>query len=146
MWPTRNFVESSAIYKNVWPVTKGINCLLLDDSIITSTRITGLDIPFLWGKSCESHIFPSLASGLLFSIVQLCDEMCTASFDANTIILPLHNQAIVLGGLSHTNKLWALNIPSNMHIPPDPLVPAINNVCLESYLLERIKFYHMAFL
>ena len=58
------------------------------------------------------HVFPSLASGSLLSIGQLCDVGCHAYFHKNNVKVIYQNNIILSGTrTSQTNGLWSISIP-----------------------------------
>ena len=69
--------------------------MLPDGSTITSSHTASLHIPFLPEEACTAHIFPTLTSGSLISIGQLCDSDCTAIFDATTVTIKRHGQTVL---------------------------------------------------
>ena len=64
----------------VQPDSDGIQVLLPNHSTITSTHKAKLNLPKLSDHATSIHLFPSLASGSLLSVSQLCDAGCTATF------------------------------------------------------------------
>jgi hypothetical protein len=65
----------------------GITVLLPDYNTITSSHTTRLKIPSLQPKTCFANIFPTLTSGSLLSIGQLCYHGCQAIFNVQAVTI-----------------------------------------------------------
>ena len=93
--------------------------MLPDGNLMKSSHTTAtLLIPFLPAEACAAHIFPTLASGSLISIGQLCDHECTATFTAKTVTIKRHGTNILTGSRSPTTRLWSLDFAA---------MPTVNN-------------------
>jgi len=103
-----------------------------------ATHTGQLHLPGLSEKARTTHIFPTLASGSLLSIGQLCDEGCTATFTKNKLYIYKQGKIILQGQRSNlTNKLWTLNDQK-----PEKQCHSLNLVIDAPTIAERIKFYH----
>ena len=74
------------------PVSNGINVLLPNHDKIQATHTANLNVPHLPSAARNVHLFPSLASGSLLSVGQLCDSGCTATFTNTTAPNPPSHQ------------------------------------------------------
>ena len=88
------------------------------------------------------HVFPSLASGSLLSIGQLCDFGCHAIFHKNAVQRIYNNNVILTGTRSvASNGLWIVNVnrPSFDEIPScNILAPAhTNERCSDVFATEK---------
>ena len=127
---------------NVRPTTNGISVLLPNHDRIQATHKAKLKLPHLPPAAKEVHVFPSLASGSLMSIGQLCDSGCTATF-TNTSAIVTHNGKPVITGLRNpTSKLWELTPTAQ---PPGPSNPSSNSMIGCPSTAARVRFYHAAF-
>jgi len=115
-------IKNSYIHTNI-PVTKvtptssGITVLLPNNATMQATHTGQLHIPGLSEKARTTHIFPTLASGSLLSIGQLCDEGCTATFTKNKLYVYKDGKIILQGQRSNlTNKLWTNSNPKSSAI------------------------------
>jgi hypothetical protein len=89
---------------------------------ITSTHFGELNLPDLPISACLCHIFPSLTTGSLLSIGQLCDHGCTANFTATQLHIHHADRLIQLA----VHLALAFNrMPScphrNVHSAPDAI-------------------------
>ena len=66
--------------RNITPTSDGIEVLLPNSTKIKSTHQANINLPSLPTSATSVHLFPSLASGSLLSIGQLCDSGCSATF------------------------------------------------------------------
>eukprot|EP00978_Attheya_sp_CCMP212_P006284 scaffold14236_cov54-Attheya_sp.AAC.6 len=117
------------------PANPGIQVQLPDGSSIESSHKANLNIPGLPAAASESHIFPSLTSGSLLSIGQLCDHNCDVHFNKKNVLIQHENALILKGDRQPLNGLW--------DIPIAPL-PVANNVTssVTSTIAKWIAFYH----
>ena len=97
-----------------------------------STHEGHLDLPDLPPIATKVHIFPTLASGSLLSIGQLCDAGCQATFDKNHLKI-LYKNKIIMQGTRQPNKLWTID--STKH-------HSLNSIIDAPTIKERIEFYH----
>jgi hypothetical protein len=149
---TGHFLTIHAPSLNRRPANPSISVLLPDGSTITSTHTALLNIPLLPPHACESHIFPTLASGSLISIGKLCDHGCIATFTSDAVSITLNDTQILRGSRSATTGLWQLHLPqASPHC--DLLTPshtkdtptphhAANSLIPHQTLADRIAFYH----
>jgi hypothetical protein len=120
---------------NSTPVSPGIFVQLPDGSSIESSHKANLNIPGLPTAASECHIFPSLTSGSLLSIGQLCDYGCDVNFNKLNVTIH-HGLDLVLKGVRCPNNgLWSI---------PTPPINQINNVTtsVTRTIADRIAFYH----
>ena len=113
-------IHSNSILTNIRPTQEPINVLLPNHQNITSTHQANLNINNLPPAAKSVHVFPSLASGSLLSIGQLCDSGCTATFTASTATISRNGQPIITGHRNKLSKLWTI-YPTP--IPPPPNKP-----------------------
>jgi hypothetical protein len=154
---TGNYITTTCPVTNITPsTTQSIDVILPDGSSISSSHTAVLRLPEALPLGARTaHIFPSLKSGSLISIGQLCDHGCTATFEATRVRIYHHDKVIMVGHRSPTtNNLWLLELegttpkntsPSNR--PPVPLVlePSMgtaNSLMKYDTIAECIAFYH----
>ena len=95
--------------RNITPTSDGIEVLLPNSTTIKSTHQANINLPSLPTSATSVHLFPSLASGSLLSIGQLCDSGCSATFTKTDAIVT-RNSIPVLRGLRHpATSLWHLD-------------------------------------
>ena len=98
-------------------------------------------MPQLPAPATAVHLFPSLATGSLISIGQLCDSGCTATF-TKTKATVSHNGNTILQGTRHpATTLW--------HLDPDQSSPhqhctSVNSTIGQPSTANRVRFYHAA--
>ena len=127
---------------NVRPTTNGISVLLPNHDRIQATHKAKLKLPHLPPAAKEVHVFPSLASGSLMSIGQLCDSGCTATFTNKSAIVTHNGKPVITGLRNPTSKLWELT-PTEQ--PPGPSNPSSNSMIGCPSTAARVRFYHAAF-
>ena len=98
-----------------------------------STHTANLDLHGLPITATTAHIFPTLTSGSLLSIGQLCDHGCSAYFTRHNLLI-FYKGKIILKG-TRTNKLW--NIDKDQ-----PTTHSLNATIGNPTIAERIAFYH----
>ena len=57
----------------------------------------------------QAHIFPDFPGASLVSVGTLCDEGCTAHFDATSIIVLLRGRVVLSGTRTAATGLWIVN-------------------------------------
>ena len=111
---------------------------------MNSTHTANLHLPNLPTTASEAHIFPTLASGSLISIGQLCDHGCTAHFSATDVTIHYHDKIVLRGTRSLHTKLWTLQMP-NTPLTLPPVIPDSANALVHNpTIAARIEFYHSA--
>ena len=126
---------------DIRPVSNGINVLLPNHDRIQATHKANLDLPHLPSAARDVHLFPSLASGSLMSIGQLCDSGCTATFTNTSAVITRQGKTVITGHRNPMSKLWELR-PSNPS--STPITPSINSTIGSPSATARIRFYHAA--
>ena len=107
--------------------------MLPNKATMQATHTGLLNIPQLPLAARQAHIFPSLASGSLFSIGQLCDHGCSAYFERTKLYI-MYNGRIIMQGSRGPTKLWSIDTQQqNTH--------SLNSVIDAPTIHERIKFY-----
>ena len=134
--------SSTPSLSNVHLVAEGIRVLLPNNAVIESTHKANIKIPTLPPAATEAHLFPSLASGNLLSVGQLCDYGCTAQFDKDTATISFQNHPILRGTRNPNTKLWHLNNTSST--ATSPTSPSVNASIGTPSTAARIRFYHAA--
>ena len=126
---------------DVHPNPNGVQVLLPNHSTIKSTHKAKLNLPQLSDQATSTHLFPSLASGNLLSVGQLCDAGCTATFTKSSAVISHRGQPIIQGSRHPTTKLWHM----------DPLQPqytpchqSAQTALGQPIAAARMQFYHAA--
>ena len=70
-----------------------VHVIVPNGQIMTSISTANLPLPGLPSLATLSHGFPSLASGSLLSVGQICDNQCTAIFTDRTVRM-YHNKDV----------------------------------------------------
>lgn len=102
-----------------------------------STHRGHIDLPILPKEATVTHMFPSLASGSLLSIGQLCDAGCTALFTKTKLYI-FFNGKIILQGTRGASRLWTIDDDNSTEQQQHSLNAAIDTPTIAN----RIKFYH----
>ena len=134
--------SSTPSLSNVHLVADGIRVLLPNNAVIESTHKANINIPTLPPAATTAHLFPSLASGNLLSVGQLCDYGCTAQIDKDTATISFQNHPILRGTRNPNTKLWHLNNTSST--ATSPTSPSVNASIGTPSTAARIRFYHAA--
>ena len=124
---------------NLQPANPPISVRLPDGSTIASTHTGLVPLPYVPASACRTHVFPSIKSGSLLSIGQLCDVSCIATFDKATVVVRFGHK-IVTQGTRTANGLWTVKIEL-------PKVTHVGNhlSTLETQTAsDRIAFLHAA--
>ena len=123
------------------PVSDGINVLLPNHDKIQATHKANLNVPHLPSAARDVHLFPSLASGSLLSVGQLCDSGCTATFTNTSAHITRMGKTIITGHRNPLSKLWELH----PHDPSStPASPSCNSTIGSPSTAARVRFYHAA--
>jgi hypothetical protein len=126
-----------------------VHVIVPNGNIMTSTATAQLPLPSLTAASTKSHAFPTLASGSLLSVGQICDNACTAVFNSSSVRM-YHNQDVTITPARPPFLTGTGNMPFeplyNIRIPTT-LPPLQGHACnaLTSklpHLQDRIAFYH----
>jgi hypothetical protein len=148
---TGHFFKVTSNLTAIQPATKIITFSLPDEAHIKSTHTGMLPIHGLPSSACRAHVFPSLQSHSLLSIVQLCDPGCKLVFTHGLVTVTLNNIVLRTGNRStSTGGLWTLDpiapIATLAVKPSSPITGSVNamfNTTLEHYTIaNRIAFYH----
>ena len=99
-------LQSNPILTDVHPTNDPIDVLLPNHQHITSTHQANLNINNLPPSAKTVHVFPSLASGSLLSVGQLCDHGCTATFTSSSATISRNGHPIITGTRNKSTKLW----------------------------------------
>jgi len=75
-----DYLHCEILLLNIKKDPIGIQILLPNNATMKSTHTANLDLQMLPPEATTTHIFPTLASGLLLSIGQLYDHGCTTHF------------------------------------------------------------------
>ena len=124
---------------NLQPANPPISVRLPDGSTIASTHTGLVPLPYVPASACRTHVFPSIKSGSLLSIGQLCDVGCIATFDKATVVVRFGHK-IVTQGTRTASGLWTVKIEL-------PKVTHVGNhlSTLETQTAsDRIAFLHAA--
>jgi hypothetical protein len=128
-----------------------VHVIVPNGGIMRSTATAHLPLPYLLPATTKSHAFPTLASGSLLSVGQICDNACTAIFDANSVRM-YHNQDVTVTSsrppiLSGTRQM-PLQPLYNIRIPTTPTSLCTHSVNALTaklpHLKDRLAFYHAA--
>eukprot|EP00978_Attheya_sp_CCMP212_P005327 scaffold11894_cov53-Attheya_sp.AAC.5 len=131
-----HYVMANAPVINSSPANPGIQVQLPDGSLIESTQKANLNITGLPAAASECHIFPSLASGSLLSIGQLCDHDCAVHFNKHNVTIHRGTDLILKGDRQPLNGLW--DIPTVPHHVANNVTSSVT-----STIANRIAFYHV---
>ena len=129
-------------FENVTATPNGIRVKYPDRNISQTTHSALLKLQFLPVEERRVHLFDTLASGSLLSLGKLCNEGCTAYFNAKKVYIFFQGKSFLHGFRSaSTTFLWKLNKDHN-HYQEDEEVQSLNTAIYNPYIAERIKFYH----
>jgi hypothetical protein len=107
---------------NAKPTKNGVSVLLPDAGTMRATHTDELPIKALPYAARQAHLFPTLSSGALLSIGQLCDPGCQTFFNASTVNIIKNHKLILQGQRNLTNGMWVIQLPA--HDGDAPPVPA----------------------
>ena len=127
--------------RNIQPDPTGIQVLLPNHETITSTHKAKLNTPTLPDSATSVHLFPSLASGSLLSVGQLCDADCIATFTKSSANISHHGTTILKGSRHPITNLWHLDPITPLATSP---TPSANTVLGQPNAAARMKFFHAA--
>ena len=136
---------------NLQQANPPIHVRLPDGSSIASTHTGLVPLPYIPSSACRAHIFPSIKSGSLLSIGQLCDVGCIATFDKATVVVKYGNK-IVTHGTRTANGLWTIEIAIPNITPKTQPTPTLLPKYVGNHLStletktasDRIAFLHAA--
>ena len=136
---TDHFMTSQYPLQEKTKTDEAITVTMPNGDTIQSTHRGHLPLPAPINMS--AHVLPALSHSLI-SIGKLCDAGCTATFDANKVIIS-HNNDRLLTGTRNAQGLWLLQ-PPPQHPKPPPARPQINFTIHDAVIPEIIKFLHLA--
>jgi hypothetical protein len=167
---TGHYVHPSAPVTDPTTSTAPFMVLLPDGTSISSNHQAALRIPSLPPDARLCRLFPSLQTGNLLSIGQLCDHGCTAHFDATSLTVVHDNHTILTGHRQAPYGHWMVALPAlpSQPVPDlspaslvplptafdpvpstDSLIPAVPTHCGQANTIvplktiaERVAFYH----
>ena len=121
------------------------------DCLRSTTDACSLALPQLPAEARDAHILPGLTHSSLVSIGKLCDAGCTATFDANQVVVCHADKFLLRGTRDRRTGLWRIPL-QNMEPPTAPKLPAppptlqwqSNSAYHASNLPALIKFLHAA--
>ena len=102
-------VEGSTVI-NVCVAEFPIAIKLPDESIIYSTHMCNLDIPWLPNEMTEAHIVPGLQHLSLISIKKFCEVGCKVVFDEKECRIYYKGELVLSGGRDERTHMWKLPI------------------------------------
>ena len=114
-------VPTNPILTDIHPTKDPIDVLLPNHQHITSTHQANLNINNLPPSAKTVHVFPSLASGSLLSVGQLCDHGCTATFTSSLATISRNGHPIITDTRNKSTKLWNIGtkpLPSPLITQP----------------------------
>lgn len=113
---------------------------------MTSSHTATLNIPTLPAAAGKAHIFPSLTSGSLLSIGQLCDFGCTVNFNnTHMTVYNKENTTILTGKRDPTTGMWRVPLPIPQ-LPEKPKLLALANGIIkrDTPISDLCQFLHAA--
>jgi hypothetical protein len=136
---TGNYITPDCPVLERQPSNQGVDVLLPDGSLITSSHTATLQLPAVLPIGARTaHVFPDLKSGSLISIGQLCDHGCIATFDATHVKIIYHDNVIMTGYRSFaTNNLWILELADETTNTPSLTQAMHHQMSNSSQLLAR---------
>jgi hypothetical protein len=113
---------------------------------MTSTHTATLNIPTLPPAAGKAHIFPSLTSGSLLSIGQLCDFGCTVNFtNTDMTVYNKEKTKILIGHRDESTGMWRVPLPIPTVIaPPKKLALANGIIKRDTPVSDLCQFLHAA--
>ena len=133
-------------HKSISESNPAAHVIVPNGNIMTSTATAHLPLPNLLPRTTKSHAFTKLASGSLLSVGQICDNDCTAVFNATSVNMYRNQDLRIL-------PMRPPIISGTRNMPSDPLynirLPTTTNranamTAKLPYLQDRIAFYHAA--
>jgi hypothetical protein len=125
----------------------GIRVQMPNKTTIQATHTCLLDIPGLPPSARQAHIFPQLAHALL-SIGLLCDNGCTATFDADTVSITLNGAILLTGYRDPTSRLWKIPLGQTQAPSPRATLQPMPHQAYSAYhtssQADHISFLHAA--
>ena len=131
---TDHFMTSSYPLTDIATTDTAISVAMPNGATIQSTHQGRLPLPA--PINMKAHVLPDLSHSLI-SIGRLCDAGCTATFDADKVVIHHQNQP-VLTGPRDPNGLWSLGTA------PNYTKPQANFTVHDAVSRDIIKFFHLA--
>lgn len=97
---------------HIEPLSCPINVQLPNRTIIKLSGSADLAIDGLSKHATKAHILPRLQIGNFLSIVQLCDDHYTVTFEKTKVTVSKHSKVILQGPRNHNSNLWDINLPT----------------------------------
>ena len=129
-------------FNNVTATPNGIIVKYPDGNIAQATHSALFKLPFLPVEARCVHLFDTLASGSLLSLVKLCNAGCTAYSNAKKVYIFFQGKIFLqIVRSASTTFLWKLSKDHN-HYQEDEEVQSLNAVIENPSIAECIKFYN----
>ena len=107
---TEHFLVEEAPTINMTVTENPITIKLPDGSLIYSTHIGNLDIPWMPDHMTEAHIVPGLSHSSLISTKVFCDAGCKVFFDEFECKVYYKGELMLTGGCDKKTGMWKFTI------------------------------------
>ena len=103
-----------------------IHVQIPNGDILHSSQSTYLPINGISKPAQQAHILPTLQTGNLLSIAQLCDDNCKVEFEKTKVTVRKNREIVLQGTRDIQNNLWKIDLPiptnqANFIIPYKPI-------------------------
>ena len=130
-----------------------ITIKLPDGSLIYSTHIGNLDIPWMPDHMTEAHIVPGLSHSSLISTEVFCDAGCKVFFGEFEYKVYYKGKLMLTGGRDKKTGMWKLPInpvsrKNALDLPlqgPRRQQHIANNLYTLPFKQQQLKYMHQAF-
>ena len=142
---TQNYTKVDTPRSNKIKTSQGPQVILPDGSIMQATHKAELNLsPLLSTRSKIAHIFPHLQSWALISIRQLCDDGCTATFNATTLTIHKQGEKFLKVNLNGEAGMWQVKLTPPQG--PTPTHQSANILMADRTKPELGQWYHATLL
>ena len=153
---TAHFLVEGAPIINMKEAKEPITIKLPDGSLIHSTHVGNLDIPWMPNHMTEAHIAPGLSHSSLISTTVFCDAGCKVIFDEFECKVYYNGQLMLSGGRDKKTNMWKLpinpvsrnNTLLSLDLPlqgPRRQTHGANNLYTLPFKQQQLKYMHQSF-
>ena len=153
---TVHFLVEGAPIVNKREAEQPVTIKLPDGTLIYSTHIGNLDIPWMPDSMATAHIVPGLSHSLLISTEVFCDAGCKVTFEDWVCKVHYKGEPILTGGRDKKTGMWKLpinptsrdNTLLSLDLPlqgPRRQQHAANNLYMLPCRQQQLKYMHQAF-
>ena len=137
-----HFFKIDSPCESVQPAKQPIYVQLPDGRKIISAHTGTIPISVLTPAARQAHMLPTLKTGSLVSIGQLCDSGCITKFNRQLVKIH-HNNKLIMQGPRTANGIWTVPVQA---VPQS--VPPIANLTMSTLAMKTaqdcVAFLHTA--